>query len=118
MLHCQSGKASCFLSVAEQGFPQTGQGRLRCGRFLLLCSFGGIHRPAGKLSGVPKPPEIGGCIGFHAKQFVLWSRHVRRPRYLLCHPLRIILQKGDLIQGKMEQRVMQLAFESWLIGGG
>src|ERR1700722_3991932 len=71
----------------------------------------------GKLSGVPKPSRIGGGIGCHAKQFVLWSRRARRTCYLLRHPRRVVLQERNLIQGNIEERVFQFASESLLVGG-
>ncbi len=33
------------------------------------------HRPAGKLSRLLKPPEMGGGIGFQAQQYLLYSAH-------------------------------------------
>ena len=64
-----------------------------------------------------KPPGIGGSISFVGEQHVLHSRLARCPRYLLRHPRRIVLQKSNLVQADMEERVIQFAFECLPIGG-
>src|SRR5579864_8216858 len=96
-LHCQSGSPSCFTCVAKQCLSQTRLGRVTCGRFLLLCSFGGVHCSPGKLSGLSEPPGIGIGPSFQSQQPVLYSGLARRPCDLLRHAFDIALQESNLI---------------------
>jgi hypothetical protein len=44
------------------------------------------------------------------------SRLAHAPGHLLRHHSRIVLQKRNLIQGNVQERVVQFAFESLLSG--